>query len=100
MEESGSVRRTLRAQRLRLLERESANLERARELFGQIRDSVARGGHAGGVLREAERAVALAEEARRLGILDARRVGATMEDLSRASGLGSEDLETMLSGAA
>lgn len=100
MEESDRVRMSLRAQRLRLLERESAHLARARHLLEQIQGTVARGGDAGGVLREAGRAVALAEEARRLGVIDARRVGASMEDLSRASGLGSEDLETLLFGAA
>jgi hypothetical protein len=65
-------------ERLELLRRESHNLAEARRI---LRDMEAGSDIDRAIVREGRRSVELAEEARRLGILDASRVGASTEQI-------------------
>lgn len=91
------LRRQLLTQRLDLLEREREHAERAEATLRRIEDA----DHdvSDGVAEEARRARALAADALRLGIRDTFRVGASLEELARMSGLDLIDVRSVLSDA-
>ena len=81
--------------RLELLRRETVNLRNARRILSEIE---ARTQGDALIVRESRRAVELAENAQRLGIVDARRVGASAEQLAEATGLDPSQIDAVVRG--
>jgi hypothetical protein len=87
------VRAELAVQRVSLLRRESRNLRNARRILAEIE---ARPEAEERILRQARRAVDLTDRAHRLGIVDARRVGASIADIADAAGLDEDAVTRVL----
>jgi hypothetical protein len=87
------IERSLLRQRLDAVRRERHNVDEARRILADMEAVYDPGAP---ILREGRRSVALAEQAQRLGVVDAARAGASVSELVEATRLEESVLREIL----
>jgi hypothetical protein len=87
------TRAALARQRVGLLRRETANLRAARSILAEMERTPALDAR---ILEQSRRAVELATDAQRLGVIDAHRVGVPVSELAEVAQMDEPDIAAIL----